>query len=143
MNNGTEVNGVHAVLVGVRSIDEAAPRFVNLLGGELQEREYIEHSNFYRQLIRLPSGTHVQLMEPAEGEEPLNAFLERRGEGVFGIAFEAESLERIEERLKQEDEVRVVGGIIDLPGMRELLVHPKDSHGVFTVYREIKQEAAR
>lgn len=141
MTNATEVSGVHAVMVGVRSIDEAAPRFLNLLGGELREREYIEHSNFYRQLIRLPSGTHVQLMEPAEGEKPLNAFLERKGEGVFGIAFEAADLEGIEARLKQEDEVRVVGDIVDLPGMRELLVHPNDSHGMFTVYREIKAGA--
>ncbi|HWK27353.1 MAG TPA: VOC family protein [Solirubrobacter sp.] len=140
MIDTTAVSGVHAVMIGVRSIDEAAPRFLDLLGGELQAREYIEHSNFHRQLIRLPSGTHVQLMEPGDGEKPLNAFLERRGEGVFGIAFEADGLEAIEARLKEQDEVRVVGEIVDLPGMRELVLHPKDTHGVFTVYRELKRE---
>lgn len=136
METPSRVSGIHALLVGVRSIDEAAPRFLRLLGGELLEREYIESASFHRQLIRLASGSHVQLMEPAEGEKTLAGFIEKRGEGVFGVAFQADDLETI--RLQgEQDGTRFVGGIVDLPGMRELLVHPTDSHGVFTIYREL------
>lgn len=80
------------------------------------------------------SGTNTfQLMSPT-AEGPLAKFLERQGEGVYGLVFTVDDIES--ELRKRTGRLQPIGDIAELPDMREVLYHPRDCHGVLTVIRQ-------
>jgi methylmalonyl-CoA/ethylmalonyl-CoA epimerase len=113
--------------VAVKSVDEARHFFEERLGATF----LYEHRNpkaGYRLAEFDLGGTTIELLEPLGENSFIAAFLEKRGEGVHHLTFDApDSRERIGE-LKREG-VKVVDEH-EFPDSYEAFISPRSSHGV-------------
>jgi methylmalonyl-CoA/ethylmalonyl-CoA epimerase len=73
-------------------------------------------------------GARIELMTPTSATGPVAEFLERRGEGMYLLSLEVESLDEAVAHLQEAGaRVRVAGGPT---GRRLAFVSPKSTHGV-------------
>ena len=128
---------IHHIGIAVHNLDEAAARFVGLLGLERGER--YDLPEWKVSALFLPVGdSNLELLEPHGSDSSVGKFLGRRGEGIHHICFEVDDIEAT-----LQDFVRQGAQLIDekpRPGAGGHLVafvHPKSSHGVLV---ELKQK---
>jgi methylmalonyl-CoA/ethylmalonyl-CoA epimerase len=90
-----KIKRIDHVAICVPDVDAALPRYQEILGLRVEERELVPSQKTEAAL--LPVGaTSLELISP-KGNPALERFLERRGAGLHHIAVE---VERIEEALK-------------------------------------------
>jgi methylmalonyl-CoA/ethylmalonyl-CoA epimerase len=114
--------------VAVKSVDEARHFFEERLGATF----LYEHKNpeaGYRLAEFDLGGTTIELLEPLGENSFIAAFLEKRGEGVHHLTFDApDARERIG-ALKREG-VKIVDEREFSPDSCEAFISPRASHGV-------------
>jgi len=129
------VGKIDHVAVAVRSIERAKVFFSELLGTEFVEIGSDNDLGF--RSVMSPNG--LELLEPTRPDSDLARFLDKRGEGLYAIAF-ATSDADISRRKAEEMGVRVVGdhAVNEEPirGLREIWLHPKDSFGVYLMFTQ-------
>lgn len=135
------VSGIHAIMIAVEDIDAAIDRFSQLASANVTGPDEVSGHGFLRAFVRFSDGAMVQLMQPLDSP-PLSKFLDKRGEGLYGIALSVDDLDATAEMIADKSEFEPVGTIIDLPGMRELVLNPRSLHGILTVLREITPTAS-
>lgn len=120
---------VDHIAVAVRSLESALAFFRDRLGLEVEHVATVERDRV--RVAFLPvGGTHIELLEPLDGDGPVARFLERRGEGLHHICLEVED---INAALAELGAAGVE--LIDRqprPGAEGLVafIHPKSSSGV-------------
>ena len=117
------------VAIAVTNIDETLGKLRSVLGLELQQREVVQAQKTEAAL--LPCGeSSVELIQPV-GNEGLEKFLEKRGQGLHHIALQVQG---IEEALKTLDAFGVP--LIDKTpragarGHKVAFLHPKATGGI-------------
>jgi methylmalonyl-CoA/ethylmalonyl-CoA epimerase len=116
--------------IAVRSLAERVPLYRDLLGVPLAREEDVPTERV--RVAFLGNGeTHVELLEPMNGEGPIAQFLEKRGEGVHHLCFEVDDIEAALDHLRAEG-IALVG---EAPrpgagGCKVAFLHPKTTGGV-------------
>ncbi len=120
---------VDHIAVAVRDLGAALAFFRDRLGLEVEHVATVEQDRV--RVAFLPVGeTHLELLEPLDGEGPIARFLERRGEGLHHICLEVDNI-----RAALEELGAAGVELIDReprPGAEGLVafIHPKSSRGV-------------
>lgn len=114
--------------IAVHSIESALPLYRDVLGGDPQELSVREDKGFAALLLRFPGGGGIELIEPRGADSFVQAFLERRGEGVHHITYMVEDLATAIAEAKAAG-LRVVGEDFREPSWQEAFISPRDAHG--------------
>ena len=92
---------VHHIDFVVRDLDRATETYRKILGKEPRARESLPDRGV--ELVRFDlGGVWVILVQPVRADSPVQAFLDRYGEGFFHIAYQVASVEAQVERLRAQ-----------------------------------------
>lgn len=95
------VRRVHHIDFVVRDLDAAASTYARVLGVEPRSRETLEDRGV--ELVRFELGDiWVILVQPVRSDSPVQAFIDRHGEGFFHIGYKVDDVEAEAERLQSE-----------------------------------------
>lgn len=118
--------------IAVKSIDEAASFYTDVLGLKITGRETVPGLNI---AFIQAGGAKVELLEPAGPDSAVAKFIETRGEGIQHIAFEVKDIEAALAKAKAagyrliDEKPRPGAG-----GHRVAFLHPKSLHGVLVEF---------
>ncbi|MBW8005938.1 MAG: methylmalonyl-CoA epimerase, partial [candidate division NC10 bacterium] len=118
------------IAIAVRSVDEASRFFEQVLGLHRERTEVVATEK--AKVAFFPLGeTELELVEGTEKGNPLERFLEKRGEGIHHICLEVANLEATLGQLREAgvpllDETPRPGA----DGTRVAFIHPKGAHGI-------------
>jgi methylmalonyl-CoA/ethylmalonyl-CoA epimerase len=128
---------IHHLGIAVHDMEEAAARFVGLLG--LERGEYYDVPEMKVSVLFLPVGdSNLELLQPHSEDSAVGKFLARRGEGLHHVCFEVDDIEASLREMEKQGAT-----LIDKkprPGAGGHLVafvHPKSTHGALI---ELKQK---
>jgi methylmalonyl-CoA/ethylmalonyl-CoA epimerase len=129
------VRAVDRISIAVRSLDRARLFFERHFEARFGAVEDVR-TDGYRYVPFTIAGFTLELLEPYDPASPVARFLERRGEGVYQIAFAVDDVEGAAADLRAAG-LTVLGPRtyppdVVLEGCRwtEAFVHPRDAHGV-------------
>jgi len=132
---GFRILGLEEVVIAVRSVDEAARDFHEMLGLEFKGGWVLDNEKIRIRMEQL-GDTQLHLMEPTSPDSVVESFLEKRGEGLNHIAFRVEGLDELVKhlrglgvRLVPEEPVEIVHPYTG-ERIRYIFIHPKNAHGV-------------
>jgi 4-hydroxyphenylpyruvate dioxygenase-like putative hemolysin len=112
------------------SRDAKKERYETLLG--LTFNDLVEWDT--GMLVYYDDRTGLELIAPASTEDDIAGYLERNGSGLYGVAFRVEDLAAAKAHLAAHGVEPVIeGGLESAP---ELIYHPRDFGGVYTVLTE-------
>jgi methylmalonyl-CoA/ethylmalonyl-CoA epimerase len=123
------------VAIGVHEIDQGAPLFRDILGGEPVPGWDVPEEGFRFAQFRYPNRMKI---EPLGESGFLQDFLARRGEGVHHLSFRVTDIESKLRYLRGRDidPIHVV-----LEGRwKEAFIHPRQAHGVLLQLMEVPQQ---
>jgi len=118
------------IAIAVRSVDEASRFFEQVLGLRRERTEVVETERAKVAFFPV-GGTEIELVEGMEPGNPLERFLEKRGEGIHHVCLEVANLDETMGKLRQAgvpllDETPRPGA----DGTRACFIHPKGAHGI-------------
>jgi methylmalonyl-CoA epimerase (EC 5.1.99.1) len=126
----TVVTRVDHIGIAVKSIEEAARLYTEVLGLKLHGEEVVPEQKV--KVAFIPVGdSEIELLESTEPDGPIAKFIEAKGEGIQHIALRVENIEAALQRcreagLKLIDETPRKGA----GGARIAFLHPKGTKGV-------------
>jgi len=122
------IKRIHHLTIAVRDLEGSRLTFEQLFG--VQGERAVDVPAFSVRAIDVPIGDDVlQLTSPADGDNPVMRFLERRGEGFYNLALEIEDLDDTVRELASQG-VRVSEPIELEPGVRSAFVTMAATHGL-------------
>jgi methylmalonyl-CoA epimerase len=136
----TMIKKVAHIAVAVRSVDQASRFFEKVLGLHCERTEVVETEK--AKVAFFPLGeTEIELVEGIEKGNPLENFLEKRGEGIHHICLEVANLDQAMTQLRKSgvpllDETPRAGA----DGTRVAFIHPKGAHGILIELVEFPRE---
>ncbi|MFC2000362.1 VOC family protein [Chloroflexota bacterium] len=134
MSKTKPIGNIDHVVVAVRSIEKYMAFFSELLNTEFVEIGSDPNVG-YRSVMSSSNG--LELIEPTRPDSDVAKFIDKRGEGMYALAFVANDADKA--RLQAEKMgVRVVGDFTaddePIKGLREMWLHPKDCAGVYLMF---------
>ena len=126
------IERAHHVDFVVRDIDRATERFAAIFGRRPLERERLDDRGV--EVVRFDvGGLWIALVQPTREDSPVQAFLDRYGEGFFHIAFKVEDVEAEATRIESEG-IGLVNRIprIGVEGWKLVDLQMDDTFGVYT-----------
>jgi len=126
------IQRAHHIDFVVRDIDRAASRFAAIFGVEPLERERLEDRGV--EVVRFDvGGLWIALVQPTRDDSPVQAFLDKHGEGFFHIAFKVEDVETEAARMESEG-IRLANRIprLGVEGWKLIDLEMEDTFGVYT-----------
>ncbi|MBN1114773.1 MAG: methylmalonyl-CoA epimerase [Oligoflexia bacterium] len=132
------VKKIDHIGIAVNSIDEQLPYYQYVLGLEIEKIEEVPEQGVKVCFLKVGE-VHIELLEPLNDQSPVQKFLDSKGQGVHHIAYEAEDLEQVIDRMNRN----LVDLINKAPkkgadGKKICFAHPRSTFGVLT---EICQKA--
>jgi methylmalonyl-CoA epimerase len=95
------IQRAHHIDFVVRDLERATTRFAAIFGVEPLERERLEDRGV--ELVRFDvGGLWIALVQPTRDDSPVQAFLDKHGEGFFHIAFKVDDVESEVERIESQ-----------------------------------------
>lgn len=131
------IKKVAHIAVAVRSVEQASQFFEKVLGLRCERTEVVETEK--AKVAFFPVGeTEIELVEGVEKGNPLEKFLEKRGEGIHHICLEVADLDQQMKELRKAgvpllDETPRRGA----DGTRVAFIHPKGAHGILIELVEV------
>jgi methylmalonyl-CoA/ethylmalonyl-CoA epimerase len=125
--------------IAVRSIDDALPLFRDVLGGDPQELSIHPEKGFQALTLRYPSDGAIELLAPAGEDSFVQAFLDRRGEGVHHITFLVEDLRAAVAEARAAG-MRVVDENHSNSSWREAFISPRSANGTIIQLAQTDQD---
>jgi len=116
--------------IAVKSIEKASELFSSILDLKVVGEELVEEQKV--KVAFLPLGdSELELLESTSPDGPIARFIEKKGEGIQHIAFRVDNIEKVLEKLKEE-EVRLID---EKPrygagGAKIVFLHPKGTNGI-------------
>jgi methylmalonyl-CoA/ethylmalonyl-CoA epimerase len=127
-----KVKEIDHLCFAVRSLDEARKVYEETMGLE-PTCEYVAQEESIRVIRYYVGGVAVEIMEPTDSTCEVAKFLERRGEGVFLVAYRVEDVEDALEELRAAGRLPIDQQPRRLMGNRYAFIDPpKALHGVLT-----------
>ncbi|MCA9184042.1 MAG: methylmalonyl-CoA epimerase [Pirellulaceae bacterium] len=126
------VKSLNHVGIAVKSIDAQREFYEGHLGAVFEGIEDVPSQKVRVAFFRI-NDVRLELLEPTDPSSTVQAFLDKRGEGLHHLAF---TVDDIQSRIKelQESGIRMIDAT-PRPGahhMQIAFLHPKSSHGVLT-----------
>ena len=129
------VGNIDHIVIAVKNMQEAKSFFSELLDTEFIQVGVNEELGI-RNVIS-PGG--VELIEPIRPDSNIAKFIDKRGEGLFALAFTVSDIDRARAKAEKTG-IRVVGSLSletgPLKGLRQIWLHPKDSFGVQVIFTQ-------
>ncbi len=124
-----KIKRIHHVTVAVRDVAAARGTFERLFGAAAADAvEQVPAFGIRALDLRIGDDT-LQLVAPADADNPVMRFLERRGEGFYNLALEVEDLDGAVAELAALG-VRVSEPVEAEPGVRSAFVTMAATHGL-------------
>jgi methylmalonyl-CoA/ethylmalonyl-CoA epimerase len=127
---GKIFGSVDHVSIAVNDVDKARAHFSQLLDTEFVRLGTLEELG----LVSWMSPCGLELLGATRPDGDIAKFLEKKGEGVYALAFITSDIDKARAKVKQMG-IRIAGEIaVDegpAKGTRELWLHPKDNFGVY------------
>ncbi len=127
-----KIERIDRVVIAVKNLDKSMRFFSDLLGINFDPAGSSDE-----QLVRAaysPSG--IELMEATQPDSPVGKFVEKRGEGLYAVVFKVSDIKEATAELEKKG-IRSVG-MLDLGALKEVMFHPKDTHGVMIILAEYR-----
>jgi len=122
------IKRIHHLTLAVRDLDGACMTFQQLFGAPPVSSGEIPA--FGVRTVDMPIGDGVlQLASPAEHDNPVMRFLERKGEGFYNVALEVDDLDAAVTELVSQG-VRISEPVESEPGVRSSFVTMTATHGL-------------
>ncbi len=129
---------IHHTAMAVEDLESSIESFRSQYGVEPLYRERIESQGVEEAMFPL-GGSHVQLLQPLDGDTPVGRFLKRHGEGLHHIAFQVADIETALTHLESQGarlidkKPRLGGG-----GHRIAFIHPQSFAGALIELVEVE-----
>jgi methylmalonyl-CoA/ethylmalonyl-CoA epimerase len=125
-----KVKHIDHIGVAVKSIEQAARFYTDVLGLEIKEVENVADQKVNVAFIPI-TDSEVELLESTEPDGPVARHIGSRGEGIQHIAFRVENIEQALEEMKAKG-VRLIDEKprLGAGGAKIAFIHPKETHGV-------------
>ncbi len=126
------VKSLNHVGIAVRSLDEQRQFYEKQLGAIFEHVEDVPSQKVRVAFYRI-GDIRLELLEPTDPASPVQAFLDKRGEGLHHIAFTVDDIKSRIAELKQSG-LRMIDES-PRPGahhMQIAFIHPKSTFGVLT-----------
>jgi len=116
--------------IAVKNLEESNTLFAKLLGKPHYKVEEVESEGVRTSFFDV-GGIKIELLEATRPDSPIAKFIEKRGEGIHHLAFEADP---IEDKMKELSE-HGFSLLSDKPksgadNKEIVFLHPKTTHGV-------------
>lgn len=122
------IKRIHHLTVAVRDVEGARLTFEQLF--DVRSGAAVDVPAFGIRAVDVPVGDGVlQLASPADADNPLMRFLERKGEGFYNLALEIDDLDATVRELAAQG-IRVSEPIELEPGVRSAFVTMAATHGL-------------
>jgi methylmalonyl-CoA epimerase len=124
------VRSIHHLGVAVSDLDEAVDRYTRLFGGEVEQREMVDHMGVEAVSMRVGDDL-VELLGSLGPDTPVGKFLAKRGPGMHHVAFEVDDVGAELARLAGDG-----ADLIDVTprrgafGLEVAFIHPDETGGV-------------
>ena len=126
------VKSVNHIGIAVRSIEQQRPFYEQQLGAQFEHIEDVPSQKVRVAFFRI-GDIRLELLEPIDPASPVQAFLDKRGEGLHHVAFTVDDIKARIAELK-ESGLRMIDET-PRPGahhMQIAFIHPKSTFGVLT-----------
>lgn len=116
--------------IAVKSIEKASELFNNILGLKVAGEELVEEQKV--KVAFLPLGdSELELLESTSPDGPIARFIEKKGEGIQHIAFRVDNIEKVLEKLKEEEVMLIDEKLrYGAGGAKIAFLHPKSTNGI-------------
>jgi methylmalonyl-CoA/ethylmalonyl-CoA epimerase len=116
--------------IAVRDLESSKELFEKLTGHSIAHEESVPSEKVNTAFLQI-GNTKLELLEPINGEGPMQGFIDKRGEGIQQMAFEVKDIRAEMKRLKE------AGFILlnDEPkrganNTQVCFIHPKSANGI-------------
>jgi len=131
------MNKLEHIGIAVKNLDESNALFARLLGKPHYKVEEVESEGVRTSFFEV-GGIKIELLEATRPDSPIAKFIEKRGEGIHHLAFDADPLEDKMRELKEEGFVLLAETPKSGADNKAIVfLHPKTTQGVLV---EICQE---
>jgi methylmalonyl-CoA/ethylmalonyl-CoA epimerase len=126
------ITRIDHIAIAVRSLGEHIPFYRDVLKLEYQGTEVVEDQKVRLAVFRVGE-VRIELLEPTGADSPISSFIEKRGEGMHHICYQADDIEEQISELKAK-QVRMIDEVprSGAHGSRIAFLHPKSSGKVLT-----------
>ncbi|WP_137788956.1 methylmalonyl-CoA epimerase [Bacillus sp. E(2018)] len=116
--------------IAVKSLDEALPFYVNVLGLTLEAIEEVPSQKVKVAFIKIGE-TRLELLEALTSESPIAQFIEKRGQGVHHVALGVTNIQdRIDEMKSNGIKMIHDAAVPGAGGASVAFMHPSSTHKV-------------
>ena len=125
-----DVTRIDQVGIAVEDLDATLDLYARAFGIHPVSRELVEHDGVEEAMIDV-GGVHLQLVQSARPDSPIERFIDRRGAGLHHLGIAVRDLEAALDHLRSEgvelidEQPRMGGG-----GHRIAFVHPRSTGGI-------------
>ena len=122
---------VNHIGIAVKDLEQSLEIYRDLLGLELEGQHEVASQNVLTAFF--PVGeTHIELVQPTEGNVGVTKFLEKRGEGVHHVCFEVDDIEKALTDLQERGARLIDETPREIEGGKKKMafLHPKSTGGV-------------
>jgi methylmalonyl-CoA/ethylmalonyl-CoA epimerase len=125
-----DVTRIDQVGIAVEDLDAALDLYARAFGILPVSREHVERDGIEEAMLEV-GGVHLQLVQSARPDSPIERFIERRGPGLHHLGIAVRDLDAALDHLRSEgveliDEEPRPGG----SGHRIAFVHPRGTGGI-------------
>lgn len=113
--------------IAVNDLGKAARFFIDFLGAKLIAGGINEAAMLRTAFVQFPGGGKLELLQPT-GDNPMRAYLDKRGEGIHHMTVLVKDLAGMLEPLKAAG-YRIVDEDLASPTWREAYISPRTAHG--------------
>jgi methylmalonyl-CoA/ethylmalonyl-CoA epimerase len=116
--------------IAVKNLDESNALFAKLLGKPHYKVEEVESEGVRTSFFEV-GGIKIELLEATHPDSPIAKFIEKRGEGIHHLAFDAEPVEDKMKELTNQGFSLLSDRLKAGADNKEVLfLHPKTTNGV-------------
>jgi methylmalonyl-CoA/ethylmalonyl-CoA epimerase len=131
------MNKLEHIGIAVKNLEESNALFARLLGKPHYKVEEVESEGVRTSFFEV-GGIKIELLEATRPDSPIAKFIEKRGEGIHHLAFDADPIEDKMNELKEKGFVLLADAPKSGADHKEIVfLHPKTTQGVLV---EICQE---
>ncbi|MBT4641189.1 MAG: hypothetical protein HOC09_20395 [Deltaproteobacteria bacterium] len=123
---------IDRVVVAVKDLDKARDLLSNLMDFEFDEP--LVDEEYHMRAVYSYFG--LELVESTAPDSVIDQYIKAKGEGVFRVVIKVKNMDEAIKKFEEKG-VRMVGEM-SVGGMREVVFHPKDAHGIQFVLAEYK-----
>ncbi len=126
------IEAIDRIVVAVKDLDKTRDLLTDLL--DIDFDEPIADDEYNMRAVYSYFG--LELVESTASGSVIDQYIESRGEGIFRLVIKVSNMDEAIKKFEKKG-VRAVGEMT-FGGVREVVFHPKDAHGMQIVLAEYK-----